>query len=151
MVLADAEGGRLEQRERAGGLGSAGGGEGGAQPAVGVADEVGAVAQQGGDVLGVDQVVLGLAGAGPVAAPVRGDELEALAGQRQLLGPLLGGDGQRAVHQHHPLALAPLLDVQADGAVAGLVCPRCGHDDPPVASAAPCGTCWRGVRPDLTT
>ena len=105
---------RLEQRERQRRLGTAGGGEHDAEAAVGVADEVGAVAHQLGDVVGVGEEVLADGGrALPVAAPVRHEEAEALVGQRPLGLPLLGAGGQRAVHEHDGRAVAPGLDVEA--------------------------------------
>ena len=58
MILTQGEGGGLEQRQRPGRLGTAGGGEHDAEAAVGMTDEMGAVAHQLGDVVGVDQEVL---------------------------------------------------------------------------------------------
>jgi hypothetical protein len=113
MVLPERERPGLEQRQGQRRLGSAGGGEEDAEATVGVADQVGAVAHEGGDVLGVAQEVLTLGRrAAPVAPAVRRQQAKAFAGEGPLRLPLLGRRGQRTVHEHNRRAVAPLLDVQ---------------------------------------
>ena len=89
-----------------------------------MADEVGAVAHQVGDVLGVAHEVLADGGrAAPVAAPVEHEQAEALLGERPLGLPLLGAGGQGAVHEHDRLTRSPRLGVDvvdAGWAVGGV-------------------------------
>jgi len=79
-----------------------------AEAAVGVTHEVRAIAHELEDVAGIAQEVLtACRGALPVAAPVRHQQAEALIGERPLRLPLVGADGERAVHEHDARALAP--------------------------------------------
>ena len=95
VVLPQGERGRLEQRQRPRRFGSAGRGEHDAQSAVGMADEMGTVAHQLGDVVGVDQEVLAVGDrAPPVAAPVEDEQTKALVGQWSLGLPFLDSGGQ---------------------------------------------------------
>ena len=118
-MFGDRGGGRFEQRERQGGVGPAGGGEHGAEAAVGVADQVRAVAEQRGDVVGIGQEVLAHgAGAAPVAASVEHPQAEPAFGERPLGVPLFDADRQAAVDQDHGRSPAPGLDEQpVDGGV----------------------------------
>ncbi len=75
--------------------------------------EVGPIAHQLGDVLGVGQEVLTVGDCAlPVAAPVGHQQAKSLVGEGPLGIPLFGAGCQRAVHQHHGGAFAPRLDVQ---------------------------------------
>ena len=76
--------------------------------------EMGAVAHQLDDVVGVDEEVLaGRERRLAVAAPVEHHEAKPLVGERALGLPFLGAGRQRTVHQHDPVPDAPLLDMQA--------------------------------------
>jgi hypothetical protein len=78
-----------------------------------VSHEVGAVAHQLEDVVGVDEEVLTPGGrAAPVSASVEHDQAESSLGERSLFRPLLGAGGQRSVDEHDGLAVAPGLDVE---------------------------------------
>ena len=76
-------------------VGALGGGEQGTEPAVGVADEVRPVAEQCGDVGGVDgEVLTGRRWTAAVAATVEDRQAEALVGEWALRFPLLGAGGE---------------------------------------------------------
>jgi hypothetical protein len=70
--------------------------------------EVGAIAHEVSDVVGITQEVLALDGrTSPITTPVKHQQTKALIGERSLRQPLLGSCSQRAVHQHHGRARAP--------------------------------------------
>ena len=80
-------------------------------------DEMGAVAQQLDDVVGIDEEVFpGCERALTVPAPIEHREAKSLLGQRALGLPFLGPGRQRAVHEHDRLTGAPHFDVQIAGA-----------------------------------
>jgi hypothetical protein len=70
---------------------------------------MGTIAHQLDDVVGVAEKVLAVGERGAVAvAPAVGNyKAEAFLGQRSLLDPFLGADGERAVHEHDSRPLAP--------------------------------------------
>ena len=104
----------FEEGQRLRDVGPAGRRDHRAQTAVGMPDQMGAVAHQLDDVVGVDEEVLaGRERRLAVAAPVEHHEAKPLVGERALGLPLLGAGRQRAVHQHDPVPGAPLLDMQA--------------------------------------
>jgi hypothetical protein len=74
MTLAQGERARLQQCQRPGRVGAAGGGEQDPEATVGVADEMGTVAHQLGDVVAVTQEVLALGGGTLAIAPPIDDE-----------------------------------------------------------------------------
>src|SRR4029453_5305712 len=74
-------------------------------------DEMGAVAHQLGDVVGVTQEVVAVgSGTLAIAPPVEHHEAKALVGERPLGFPFFGTRCERAVHEHHGRAGAPRLD-----------------------------------------
>jgi hypothetical protein len=112
---AAAEGSGLDEGERAHGLGPARGDEQRDDCAVGVPDEMGAIAEQRGDVVGIDlEVGRAVRGASAVAATV-GQHQRARFGQRALCAKRERAPRQTAVDADDALAVAPHDDVDRTG------------------------------------
>ena len=112
-MLAQRECARLQQRQRERGLRTASGGEQHAETAIGMAHEVGTIAHEAGDVVGVTQEVLADGRrTPPVTTPVRHHQSKAGVGERALCLPLVRSRRQRAVHQHDGHTNAPRFSKQ---------------------------------------
>jgi hypothetical protein len=126
MMMSKGEGGGLEECQRAGRVGPASSGEEDPEATVGVAHEMGTVAHQLGDVLGITQEVFAVGGrAAVVAPPIGHEEAEAFVGEGSLGLPLVAAGRQRAVDEHDGRAGAPRLGGEVGRAGA--------HADAPVA------------------
>ena len=109
MVLAQRECAWLQQRQRQSRIGTAGSGEQNAETAIGMTHEVGTIAHEVGDVVGITQEVLAFGRrASPIATPVRHQQAKALLRRavavpatRRLLSPASRAPA-RTCESRHP-------------------------------------------------
>jgi hypothetical protein len=99
MVLAQRECGWFQQRQRQSCIGTVDSGKKGAQATVRMSHQVGSIAHEVDNVVGIEKKILSSRRrASPITAPVRHQQTEAFVGERSLSLPLVGSCRQGAVH-----------------------------------------------------
>src|SRR3990170_1551201 len=142
---------RFDDHERAGRTGPASGGDQARDRTVRVADQVGAVAEQFGDIVRVAVEVLA-AGRWAVAVSAPVDEEQAVAvGERPLRGPGQTAPREAAVDEEHGLPVAPRRDVQLAHRPRGTIRWRRMPPTPGLPPKGASGTLWRPPRAGRST